>query len=266
MTWRDGLPDDLKADPNLEPIKGETWDEAGPVLVKSFINAQKMIGGRIPLPAKPEEVDAWKKENLPKLEKAGISFGTKPPETPDKYTLPQGKAEVFENVKMMDMIKTKILPDFHKLNLDSAQAEGVMGTIADIIENVENTRTVSHNQAVESLRKEWGVEYDAKVSRAIRAVNAMGGEGLQQHLDETGWGDDPVLVKVFSRMGEFIGEDGFVKGGQVTMDSSKEQAKAKIAEISNNMDHPLWHDNKPGHPEAVQEWTRLHQVAFGTGR
>jgi hypothetical protein len=258
--WKDTQPDEIKNDPNFASFKGETLEQVFPEIAKSFGSAQKMIGSRIPIPTKPEELPEWNKAHREKLVKAGI-IGEGAPETPDKYTLPDSGKEVFGALKLDTLLKDKILPGFHKLGIPRAQAEGVLGLYAEVLTDVENARTVNHNTSVETLKKEWGVEYDAKTAKAVRAVRSLGGEELTERLDETGWGDDPVLIRIFSRIGDMIGEDGFIKGGQVTFDSTIDAAKAKIAEMANDPKHPLWDENHPAHKAAVAEQTRLFQIA-----
>ena len=259
--WKDTQPDEIKNDPNFASFKGETLEAVFPEVAKSFVNAQKMMGSRVPLPSKPEDLPEWNKNHRDKLVKAGI-IGEGAPESPDKYTLPDSGKEVFGALKLDTLLKEKILPGFHKLGIPRTQAEGVLGLYAEVLSDVEKSRTINHNSSVEALKKEWGVEYDAKTSRAIRAVKALGGEELGSHLDETGWGDDPVLIRIFSRVGEMIGEDGFIKGGQVTFDSTIDAAKAKISEMASDPKHPVWDETNPGHAAAVTERTRLFQIAY----
>src|SRR5262247_2235515 len=60
--WRRFAPEELRNDPTLAQIKGNTWEEAGPNLVKGYVNAQKLVGGSAKLPgpdAKPDEIRAF---------------------------------------------------------------------------------------------------------------------------------------------------------------------------------------------------------------
>src|SRR5438093_625268 len=64
--WRSALTGEfapLATDKSLEVIKGKDWSEAGPLLAKGYVSAQKMIGGSVQIPgpqATPEQIKAFR--------------------------------------------------------------------------------------------------------------------------------------------------------------------------------------------------------------
>lgn len=54
---------------------------------------------------------------------------------------------------------------------------------------------------------EWGPNWQAEVSRAVRAADVFGGPELRQLLEETGLGNHPVIVRTFIGIGKRMSED-----------------------------------------------------------
>lgn len=52
-----------------------------------------------------------------------------------------------------------------------------------------------------------GDKWDATVASAVRAVNKLGSPELKAYLEASGGGNHPELIRIFSRVGEMIGDD-----------------------------------------------------------
>lgn len=61
-----------------------------------------------------------------------------------------------------------------------------------------------------------GDKYDAAVEDAKRVVNTLGTSELKKVFDDYGLGNNPELVRVFSRMAKYLKEDTFVDGQPVS--------------------------------------------------
>lgn len=243
--WRSAIPEDVRSHPALSSFK-----DVG-ALAKSYVEAQKMIGGSVRIPgpnAKPEEVAAFRA-------KLGV------PESPDKYEL-----RVNESVR--GILDEKIVGGFrqaaHKLGIPPQAAQGLLDWYSNVL--AEGQRSIVQQAKVTEaeLKAEWGdALYDRNIALAQRVVREMGGDELMMFLDQTGLGNSVPLIKMLARVGHLLAEDGHVPG-EVEGILSADEAKRKIAEVMADPNHPYHAKNasKPGHADAVAEMSRLFQVAY----
>lgn len=76
-----------------------------------------------------------------------------------------------------------------------------------------------------------GEKFTASVESAKRAFDKFGTPEFKQALEETGYGNHPELIKVFSRIGKLMSEDKFVAAGEPAA------PKKPLTDI--------WYDNTP---------------------
>ena len=67
-------------------------------------------------------------------------------------------------------------------------------------------------QAETTLKAEWGAEYDAKLSDANRAYKQFADDEFKEFNEQTGYANNPVVIKYFSRMAEKFKEADFKIG------------------------------------------------------
>lgn len=244
--WRESL-GDLGKEKVFDVFKGKDWTEVGPAMAKQYVEAQKLIGGsiRIPKPdASPEEKQKWLNDIYNKLGR---------PEKPEQYKIPE-----VDGIKWNEEQLKPALETFHKLGFTAEQAEGVLKLYAQVLgQNVENARK-RHNSAVETLKKEWGNNYDRKVVVAQRVINQFGGEELKKFLDDSGAGDNPHLVKALAEIGEILAEDGFISG-RVEGEMSKADIMKKMEAMLLDPSHPINNLRHPGHAAALEEYKQLNR-------
>jgi hypothetical protein len=91
---------------------------------------------------------------------------------------------------------------FHEAGLSQKQAETVfknyMQFAGEQHTNMMTTGQQQREQWVTDVKKEFGKAYDQKIDMAVRAVDTFGGEDMKKWLNETGLGDNPMFIKVFS--------------------------------------------------------------------
>jgi hypothetical protein len=245
------LPEDIRGEKSFDDIKGATWDEAGPIVAKSFVNAQKMLGGRVPLPTKPEEVEAWKKDHLPKLYTAGVLEA--PPSKPEEYGVDRPEKVEEETFK-------EFVAHAHKSGMNKSTVKAVVDWYSGHLSKMDAAIEKGHNDAVEALKKEFGIGYDEKVAIAQRAVAKYATPGLRSKMDIYRLGDDPDMIKFWVEYATLKGEDAVIKGTSKQQGGTADQARAKIDEINshvNDKDHPYWNDKHPDHKKAVDEMAAL---------
>lgn len=242
MEWAKdfGIDQDILEDPSMKKFTDVKS------LAKSYVHAQRMMGAdKILVPNKyaddKEWADVYKKLGLPEL---------------DKYEL-KGPEGVEMDEKFMETFKEKA----HALGVLPKQGQALMDWFTEYTNGAieeENTRVENEGkQAVENLKKEWGLAFDSKVKAAQFIVNEVGGKELQDYFNETGYGNDPVLIKAFAAIGERFGEDK-IKGSEIPQTrKTPDEIKKDINTILNDSAHPYNDRNHPNHGQAVKEVSEL---------
>lgn len=123
------------------------------------------------------------------------------PESSDAYDL--GLPDQVGDAKLWGVFKELA----HKSGLSNDQAKAVAGFyMAAGQEEAKTIRTFGE----ESLRKEWGREFDGNVALARRAIDSFCLPNDRAWLNKTGFGSDPGVVKLFARIGKAISEDKLI--------------------------------------------------------
>lgn len=250
-TWKDGLSDTIKNDPALSSFK----DVDG--LAKSYIHAQKMVGSeKVAVPR-----DDWSESDW-----EGFYDKMGRPKTSDDYEVPE--VPMPESFEISDDFLKEAKSEFHKLGLNKAQAEGIMGyylkSLGSQIEGMEAEQMTTNNEATQKLQEEWGNDYNLNMDIARGALKKFGSPELLETLERTGLGNDIGLIKAFSSIGQMVMEDN-VRGGRSTMElngSSNAQAEINNLKANPGFMKTLFDRNEVGHQEAVQRWGELHNAAF----
>jgi len=239
--WRASLPEDIRDDPSLKPIQNVDG------LAKSYVHSQKMLGSdKVVVPGKYAEPDEWRQF----FHKAGL-----PQEVNDYDITSKGEEvddEFFEDYKKAS----------HKAGVLPSQAQEMFNWYLDKAKNELDSQDREQQDTIESsirtLKTDWGSSYDARVRAAQAAVQHFGDDNLREYLDSTGIGNDPSLIKVFSKIGETLSDDNFK--GQADSGSygrTPQQAQAEINEIMANPKHPYFDKNHPNHQKALEDMQRL---------
>jgi len=251
--WRESLSEDIRGEKSFDVFKGKDWNEVGPVMAKSFLESQKMIGGSVKIPgedAKPEEIDAF-------FKKLGR------PDKPEDYQY-QKPNFVSKDVQWNDEMAKDFLGVAHQIGLNSRQVQSLIGWQGSWMDKGAVNAREQVKETLNVLKKEWGSDYDRRLVLGERAVRQVGGDELVNLLEKTGLGNHPVLVKVFAEVGDILAEDGLIEG-RVEGVLGAEDYKAKINAMMMDKLHPLNDLSHPGHKAAVEELTRLN-MALHTSR
>lgn len=250
-TFQDSLPEDLRGHESLKDFK----DVGG--LAKSFIDTQAMVGNSVRIPG----------ENASDEDVAKFYTSLGRPETPDGYELstweqPQGfKA----NEDMTSSFKTV----GHQLGLTGKQMEGLNNWYGEQINGMAtNMQTDRDNRAktvMAEFRKELGASADAKIDLASAAMNKFASKEIIEYLDETGLGNDPMLLRLFMGVADNMGEDQILNGNvNNSMQLTPALAKEEIAKLQRDADFMRQYNTAgdPGHEDAKKKMTDLFQLAY----
>lgn len=247
--WRAALPEDIRANPVLAPLK----DVAA--LAKEHINVQGLIGrkGAIIPQAEdaPEKWDAfWGQVGRP--EKAD-GYELKKPDGFDGYS---------------DEFAGKARDAFHKAGLHPKQAAALhdwwLGETKGTVEaEVKAAKEKADGVKLEA-REKWGSKYDERLNYAQRAMRAFGLSAEQINQLEGVVGGFAML-DTLARMGESLRE-GTIEGRGSGTGVSPADAKAEIAKIQGTMadpKSPYMDKHHPEHLQTVDRLTMLHRIAAG---
>lgn len=252
--WRSSLPEDIRGEGCLKLIHGETDAERFTNMAKSFVHAQKTIGmDKIVIPSEHATEEDWNQV----YKKLGL------PESVDKYEM-----------KVPDSIdpKSEGIPGFKEAALKAGilpkQAEKLFGWYAETLAKNEEALTTQFRQEIETnmsnLRKEWGNAFDAKMKAAHNAAKVLGGEPFLKWLNESGIGNRPEMIKVFSGIADrFFKEDKI--GGQNNQAAgalTPSEAREKYNAIMRNPQDPYFNKNHENHAARVKEVQSLFGDAF----
>ena len=242
--WRSSLPEDIRNDPSLADVK-----DIGS-LASQFINSQKMIGGRIPMPGKDDQA-GWN-ELYNKLGR---------PEAPDQYQVGE---EAYHGLEKDAEFETAFFAKAHEAGLSNNQVNAILDWYNGQVAGIVQTTQINPQDTVNTLRQEWGNATNQKIGFAQRAIGEFGGDEFTQFLSDYGLDSHPAMVRFAAAIGEKLMEDSAPIGTQSQMIMTPEEAKLKIGEIMQNPEnlYHATHVGKPGHHEAVAEMQRLYALAY----
>jgi hypothetical protein len=237
------MPEGLRDEPSLQTFK--TVEN----LAKSYTNAVKKIG------ADPERIITMPKEGE---SWDGFYNQIGRPEAPDGYDFGDDEGVLDEFREFA-----------HGTNLTQDQAVNILNLYGDMQENEqqanEQAREDSKVDTQINLQREWGKNYDRKLDLAQRAVAQLSTPELNQLLEETGFGNNKEVVRLFAKVGEILGEDSLIVGSglggnNVTPIQAQEQIKALYEDKDFSKSY---RDNlDPGHKSAMSKMDRLFKQAY----
>ena len=240
------LPDGLDREPSLRNF--DSVDK----LAKSYVHAVKKMG--VPpeqMVRIPQEGDSW--------DDVYSALGR--PESPMGYA--------FEGLEDSEQLN-----DFrqfaHELGLNQTQAEHLIHKVA---ENAGTQQTMQ-NEALEkaemegfkALQKDWGGDFDKSMDYARRAFNRYASPEALELMENTGLGNHPEILKLFSQIGEQLSEEQLLPGNASGFGQSPGDAQATMRERMNDPEfrNALINAHHPNHKEAVAEKSRLYGRIYPT--
>lgn len=135
------------------------------------------------------------------------------PAAPEKYDFKAVKLP--EGVTLDEPLLKAVEPVFRELNLTQEQATKLVDAQAKHLAAAEKQRETdfqkfmkdSVTQHQNTLRQEWGANYDGNVKVAQRGMARFMSPAAKQLLDETGLGSHAEFVKAFHAIGKMVSED-----------------------------------------------------------
>jgi hypothetical protein len=127
------------------------------------------------------------------------------PDKPEGYELaipdlPEGMQVDTETAKWFKEIS-------HKLGLNKHQANTLYAEESKRRVNAYNLAKGNIDKGIEGVKAKWGVDYEANLVIANRAVSKFGGEGFPEFLKVSGLGNNPTMLEFCLKVGKAISED-----------------------------------------------------------
>ena len=251
--WRSSLPEEIRGHEGLNSIK-----DVGS-LAKGYLHAQSMVGAdKVPIPGQWATADDY---NMV-YDKLGR------PADPSGYELTMA-----EGVEADDGMVEWFKKTSHDVGLSGPQAQKLMTAYNEM----QGSRTQlatdavaqTRNEAELELKREWGQAYDQRIGYASAVLANFEAEDMAELRMSDGslLGDNPAVVKLMSKVGQFIaektGEDNFAgsKGSGVM---APDEAHSKLREIT-APESPYWSERHPEHDWYVNEAMRLREFTAPAG-
>ncbi len=128
-----------------------------------------------------------------------------------------------------------------------AKDQGLSNEAAQKILDRESGAVAKHMEAkekeFEEIRKDWegkvkadkelggeNLERSAEISQ--RVVDRFGSKEFKTLLEDTGWGNNPEVIRIFKRIGETMTDDQFVKATTKTTGADRSDADVLFGDSS----------------------------------
>jgi hypothetical protein len=243
--------------------------------VKSFNEAQGMIRSSIRIPsenASKEDMDAFY-EKLQKIPGVYRQPNRDDPESVAAYNAMRGVPAEPTGYKFQEIpgLPTDPRADeafaevAHKLEMTPEQANGMRQYLGGNVAEVAAMQQKSLEDAMNGLKREWGMAFEQNREQGIRGVAFMDQQipGFADWID-SGAGADPMVMKLMWKVAELGGEAEGVDIGRPGGAMTPYEARQQIDEIRNNPDHPWHNEQAPGHSEALEKMNQLYVFANPT--
>jgi hypothetical protein len=265
-SWRDALPDDIKASSTLADVK--TVES----LAKQFIDQAKHLGTSLRLPsenASDEDVTRFQSTLMEKVP----SLMFKPDETNaeqmDLLLKQLGRPDEVDGYNVEADLKgykpdedqVKFLKEAaHKAGLTKKQYEMVIGSIFTRDSDATSHAKDALSDSRTSLMKDWGMAFDQRNEQATNMLKKTGAPASLIKAAEDGTiGSDTLkwaYEMVTSLGGEHLEING-QRGDEAKMTPA--EAKSQIGEIMNNKQHAFWNPRDANHSKAQKDVVELHR-------
>jgi hypothetical protein len=140
------------------------------------------------------------------------------PEAYTDFTMEEGAA-----------LNETVLGDFKETAKDLGLSQEGAQKLVDLGMKLTEQNAAAQQESWDKTRDGWveqiksdteygGDKFDATLERANRALRQYGSEGLIQFLGDTGYGDNPELIKMFAKIDTATGEDKSIDGSPANTD------------------------------------------------
>jgi hypothetical protein len=262
------LPEDLRGNPSLQDFK----DVGG--LAKSYAHSQQMLGSSIRIPGEDASTEAHsefytKLQGMPGVVRMPMETGDEAgwndfyskagrPETAEGYSLnlPEGMQT---DPQMMQIA--------HSMGLNNAQVNKFVAFQNSQAEQSATMSLESRDTAMNTLKSEWGADYNSRMDGAKAAIATYAGKNQEavNELINGEAGNNPVFLQMLSDLHGNMQEQGIAgsQGNDIVYGNTPEMALQQITEMRGNKQHPAFNPEDPGHKAGLAKMRQLYVDAYG---
>lgn len=227
-----------------------------PAVLKAYGNLESQIGRKLRVPepgADPKVVDAFRLENGIPLEPSRYEI-EKPAELPEGVEWDEEGLEKFWK------------PAMHELNLTPNQVKGLIakqleyqsGVSQRVRAQMESQSAEWKQNALKSLKEEFGDKFDEKMSRARRAAAQASKEALGGQKIDDALANHPQTAKILAWAADLIGEDRLVTGDTRDQAATTMAQAMDIIKNPNNAEHEAYASRS--HPEHMKVVAKVRSL------
>ena len=178
-------------------------------LAKSYLELENKIGASVILPGK----DATDEEKSAFYKRLGR------PESKDGYAL--DALFLADGVTKDSDTEERIRSIAFDLGLNQDNAKRLHKTFIELANRGAAMVSEQKEKARDSLRKEWGSDYDRNISQIGSILRKYGDQQTIQYMN-SGPGNDPVMLRLLARFGKEISSDTLETGRPVTSQNEED--------------------------------------------
>lgn len=250
--WLKDIPAEYRDDPSMKVIQDV------PNLVKSYVNAQRLIGkDKINVPAEFATDAEWRgvKQKLGLPEKEG-DYNIK---LPEGHKLDEG---------FVKSLKEKAF----ELGILPKDLEGMIGwydkTNQASIESLTSRAAAEVETELKAYKQESGDNYDKNVLKANAAIREFAPEGFEQFMSDNGLASSVPLIKLLANVGAGLAEDKIVGEAGVKFGMTPDEMSGEMGRMRSDPKSAYNDSRHPDHELAVAKMfkytTELHSSAVSS--
>lgn len=228
-------------------------------VLKSFADAQSLIGGSIRLP----KADASPEDRAKAMEDIYNKIGR--PETPDKYDLGE-MPTLPESMAWDDKKLAEYKAYAHKQGYTNEQAAAGLKFYAEQVSGIVPDNTKVAAESKQALLEHYGNEamFSRNLNFAQKTVKEYGDADFIKWLDESGMGNNPNFIKYNAKIGRELIEHGAVDAASEMDTMTASDAQAAINKMQNDKSDLYWaKPGTPGKAERVKEVSDWYKIVAG---
>jgi hypothetical protein len=247
-TWRDKLPEDLRAVPSLTKLDSEE------AMARSYINLEKMLGqDKVPIPRDEQDTEAWNRlyKAVGRPEKHSDYKYEAPKDLPAGVTYDESKVEYVKQVAHQN--------GFNQRQFDNAMKalyEDQVKSHAAWQAQQQNARAEGE-RALELTGQRKEIETLAKAT-----VQQYFDEAALAKLDQAGLGNDPIIIRALANIGKDLTGHQVLKGRGGDTIKTEAQMKNEVGEFQSKHAAALQDQSHPDHKMRVNEFEQMMRKMY----
>lgn len=257
---KDGIAQATQAASRPEHIPEKFWDPEKKLartddLAKAYTNLEKIMGSsdKIIVPKADDDTEGW--------DRVYKSLGR--PDTADAYEF-QRPDKLPEGLQYDEDLEKNWRQVAHQNGLNARQARSIYETY--VKHQVDRQGAwVTHQQQTRAqgeaaLRRELGSQFEGSMQAARMALRTYADPSYIEHLERTGQGNDPAVLRAWMKVGREMGGERQLKGKPA--ETSAADGQRTIAEFRNKYQKELFDNAHPDHKARVTELQKLYEATY----